>query len=407
MPGAVPHQQLHLAVALDGAGWHPAAWREATAHPAQLFTAGYWTGLAAEAERGLLDFITVEDALGLQSARRLTGPDDRADQVRGRLDAVLIAARIAPVTRHIGLVPTGTTTHTEPFHMSTALASLDYVSGGRAGWRAQLSSQPEQARHFGRRAPTAPEDPEATAQMRERFAEGADFAEVVRLLWDSWEDDAVIRDVRTGRFIDRDKLHYIDFEGQWFSVRGPSITPRPPQGQLPVAALAHAQVPYEFAARAADIVFITPGGIASGSADHAAQIIGQVKTAEKATERARQPLRIYADLTVFLDEDEAAARHRKERLDRLDGADYRSDTAIFTGTPSQLADLLLKWRRAGIEGFRLRPGTLPHDLEQVTRGLVAVLQERGVFRTSYVEETLRERLGLEPHPASRYVKEAI
>ncbi|HEY6790214.1 MAG TPA: LLM class flavin-dependent oxidoreductase, partial [Trebonia sp.] len=143
---------------------------------------------------------------------------------------------------------------------------------------------------------------------------GADFVEVVRRLWDSWEDDAVIHDVPTGRFIDRDKLHYIDFEGQWFSVRGPSITPRPPQGQLPVTALAHAQVPYEFAARAADIVFITPG-----NADHAAQIIGQVKTAEIDTERARQPLRIYADLTVFLDDDEAAARQRKERLDRADG----------------------------------------------------------------------------------------
>jgi len=408
MPGAVPQQELHLAVALDGAGWHPAAWREPTARPAELFTAGYWTGLAAEAERGLLDFITVEDALGLQSARRLTGPDDRTDQVRGRLDAVLIAARIAPVTRHIGLVPTGTTTHTEPFHMSTALATLDYVSGGRAGWRAQLSSQPGQARHFGRREfpgiglPATPEDPEAIARSRERFAEAADFTEVVRRLWDSWEDDAVIRDVPTGRFIDRDKLHYIDFEGQWFSVRGPSITPRPPQGQLPVAALAHAQVPYEFAARAADIVFITPGSAHSDGADDAARIIGQVTTAEKATERARQPLRIYADLTVFLDEDETAARHRKERLDRLDGADYRSDTAIFTGTPGQLADLLLEWRRAGIEGFRLRPGALPHDLEQVTRRLVPVLQERAVFRTSYGEETLRERLGLEPHPASRY-----
>jgi alkanesulfonate monooxygenase SsuD/methylene tetrahydromethanopterin reductase-like flavin-dependent oxidoreductase (luciferase family) len=406
-PPTGPGQELHLAVALDGAGWHPAAWREPAARPAELFTAGYWADLAAEAERGLLDFITIEDALGLQSADRFTGPDDRTDQVRGRLDAVLIAARIAPLTRHVGLVPTGTTTHTEPFHMSTALATLDYVSGGRAGWRAQLSSQPEQARHFGHRefpplAGTSLTDPAVIARTRERFAEGADFAEVVRLLWDSWEDDAVIRDVATGRFIDRDKLHYIDFEGQWFSVRGPSITPRPPQGQLPVAALAHAQVPYEFAARAADIVFITPG-----NADHAIQIIGQVKTAERDTERTRQPLRAYADLTVFLDDDEAAARQRKERLDRADGTEYRSDSAIFAGTPGQLADLLLDWRAAGLDGFRLRPGVLPHDLEQVTRRLVPILQERAVFRTSYAEQTLRERLGLEPHAASHFAKEPI
>src|SRR5712664_3671424 len=142
---------LHLAPALDGAGWHPAGWREPGARPGDLFTPGYWAALAVEAERGLLDFITIEDALGLQSASRYGGPDDRADQVRGRLDAVLIAAQLAPATSRIGLVPTATTTHTEPFHVSTAIATLDYVSSGRAGWRAQVSSRASEAAHFGRR----------------------------------------------------------------------------------------------------------------------------------------------------------------------------------------------------------------------------------------------------------------
>ena len=100
---------LHLAVALDGAGWHPAAWQEPDAEPDRLFTPAYWVGLAKEAERGLLDFITIEDGLDLQSDTRF-GPDERTDRVRGRLDAVLIAARVAPVTRHIGLVPTAITT---------------------------------------------------------------------------------------------------------------------------------------------------------------------------------------------------------------------------------------------------------------------------------------------------------
>jgi alkanesulfonate monooxygenase SsuD/methylene tetrahydromethanopterin reductase-like flavin-dependent oxidoreductase (luciferase family) len=416
----MPEGHLHLAVALDGAGWHPAAWREPDARPDELFTAAYWTDLAREAERGLLDFITIEDALGLQSANRLSGPDDRTDQVRGRLDAVLIAARIAPKTTHIGLVPTGTTTHTEPFHMSTALATLDFVSGGRAGWRAQLSPQPEQARHFGPR-----ELPDAASL----FAEAADYVEVVRRLWDSWEDDAVIRDVPTGRFIDRDKLHYIDFEGQWFAVRGPSITPRPPQGQLPVVALAHARVPYEFATRAADIVLITPASI-----DQVQQIVTEIQRIKQSTKRLpTHPLHIYADLTVFLDSDEAAARDRKDRLDAADGATYpyrgvrpggygggspeercappgqQSDTAIFTGTPDQLASLLLDWRTAGLAGFRLRPGAIPHDLEQVTRALGPALQAKGAFRTEYAarpsgtRETLRERLGLGPRPANRYV----
>ncbi len=220
---------LHLAAALDGAGWHPAAWREPSARPAELFTPRYWVDLVAEAERGLLDFVTVEDSLGQQSSH-FDGPDGRTDQVRGRLDAVLIAARVAPVTTHVGLIPTATVTHTEPFHISKAIATLDYISNGRAGWRVQLSRPAENA-HFGRRPQAFPlEDyPGRVPQdvMSARFDEAADFVEVVRRLWDSWEDDAEIRDAATGRFIDRNKLHYINFQGRWFNVKGPSITPAP------------------------------------------------------------------------------------------------------------------------------------------------------------------------------------
>ena len=143
--------ELHLAVALDGAGWHPAAWRAPDARPGELFSAGYWADLAREAEAGALDFLTIEDSLGLQTAGRFVSPDDRTDQVRGRLDAVLTAARIAPHTTRIGLVPTAVTTHTEPFHLSTSIATLDYVSEGRAGWRPRVAASPDEARHFGRR----------------------------------------------------------------------------------------------------------------------------------------------------------------------------------------------------------------------------------------------------------------
>ena len=393
---------LHLAVALDGAGWHPAAWREPDARPDALFTAAYWADLALEAEAGTLDFLTIEDSLGPQVADRLAGPDDRTDQVRGRLDAVLIAARIAPLTSHIGLVPTAVTTHTEPFHLSTALATLDYASEGRAGWRARVSTAANEARHFGRReVPVVTRansaDPAIAAQLSAVFDEGADAVEVVRRLWDSWEDDAVIRDVPAGRFVDRGKLHYIDFAGQWFSVRGPSITPRPPQGQPVVAALAHYAVPYRFAARGCDIVFITPF-----SAEHAARVKGEVRAAEAATGRAGRPLAVYADLVVFLDEEPGAAAARKARLDALDGAEFTADCATFTGTPGELAGLLLGWRAAaGLDGFRLRPGALPADLAAITRSLVPELRRRGAFRDGYAERTLRARLGL-PRPASRY-----
>ncbi|MBN9618673.1 MAG: LLM class flavin-dependent oxidoreductase, partial [Actinobacteria bacterium] len=239
---------LHLAVALDDAGWHPAAWREPGARPADLFTAGYWLDLVREAEAGLLDFVTIEDSLGLQT-ERYTEPEPRTDRVRGRLDAVLIASRIAPLTRHIGLVPTAVATHTEPFHLSKAIATLDYVSTGRAGVRVQVSARAHEAALVGRR--TVPHftfadigTDEVQGLIAELFDEARDYVEVLRRLWDSWEDDAEIRDVATGRFVDRDKLHYIDFVGSTFRVKGPSITPRPPQGQPIVSVLAHQTVPY-------------------------------------------------------------------------------------------------------------------------------------------------------------------
>ncbi len=372
-------EPLHLAVALDGAGWHPAAWREPGARPAELFTAGYWTGLVQRAEAGLLDFVTIEDALGLQ-------PDSGPGHVTGRLDAVLIAARVAPLTSRVGLVPTATVTHTEPFHVSKAIATLDHVSTGRGGWRVQVSGRAEEAAHFGRRTipgirPENLDSPEVQAAIRELFDEAADYVEVVRRLWDSWEDAAEIRDTATGRFIDRDKLHYINFTGRTFSVKGPSITPRPPQGQPLVTALAHAAIPYEFAAKSADVVYVTPR-----DAGDARRIVAQV------------PVRhVFGDLVVFLDDG------AKDRLDELDGAAYTSDAHIFSGTAAQLADLLLDWQAAGLTGFRLRPGRLPADLDAITRELVPELQARGAFRTAYESATLRGLLGL-PRPANRYAE---
>jgi alkanesulfonate monooxygenase SsuD/methylene tetrahydromethanopterin reductase-like flavin-dependent oxidoreductase (luciferase family) len=379
---------LHLAVALDGAGWHPAAWRDPSAFPDELFSPGYWLRLVRLAERGTLDFVTIEDSLGLQSGR-YDALDGRADHVKGRLDALLIAARVAPVTTHIGLVPTVTVTHTEPFHVSTQLATLDYLSTGRAGWRAQVSGRPAEAAHFGRR--TLPpfdlarlDEPATQAHIAELFAEAADHIEVVRRLWDSWEDDAEIRDVATGRFIDRDKLHYIDFTGPHFSVKGPSITPRPPQGQPVVTALSHSRVGY---ALGTDILYVTPSSVAN-----AAEIVTEV--------RSLGATKIFADVVVFLDPD------RKARLDRLDGTDYTSDAYVYTGDAAGLAELLLSWRETGLDGFRLRPGVLPADLESIVEDLVPLLRAEGAFRTGYTATTLRGHLGL-PVAPNRYARTEV
>ncbi|MEV5758845.1 LLM class flavin-dependent oxidoreductase [Streptomyces tendae] len=392
--------RLHLAVALDGTGWHPASWREQVARPRDLFTAGYWADMVAEAERGLIDFVTLEDGLGLQTSH-YGELDGRTDQVRGRLDAVLIASRIAPLSRHIGLVPTVITTHTEPFHISKAIATLDYVSTGRAGLRVQISARPHEAGHFGRR--TFPplslaelQTPAGQELLTDHFDEAADYVEAVRRLWDSWEDDAEIRDAATGRFVDREKLHYIDFEGSHFSVKGPSVTPRPPQGQPLVTSLGHQTVPYRLIARQTDVGYVTPH-----DAGQARAIVAEIRVEQEAAGRGGDLLHVFGDLVVFLDDDQAAAEDRRARLDALAGEPYTSDARIFAGTHVQLADLLQELEEEGLSGFRLRPAVAGHDLPAVTQGLVPELQRRGAFRTAYEADTLRGLLGL-ARPANRY-----
>jgi alkanesulfonate monooxygenase SsuD/methylene tetrahydromethanopterin reductase-like flavin-dependent oxidoreductase (luciferase family) len=353
-------EHLHVAVALDGYGWHPEAWRHTP--DLQPVTSGrYWSGLAATAERGLLDFVTFDDALTPQRRRR---PEIEPRWVAGRPDAVLVASRVAPATTHIGLIPVATVTHTEPFHISKAIATLDFVSHGRAGWQVRVSGTAHEAELFGRRDITSVD----------LFDEASDAVEVVRRLWDSWEDDAIIRDVATGRFVDRDKLHYIDFAGKYFSVKGPSITPRSPQGQPVVAALAHASPIYEFASRSTDLVFITPQ-----DDDSLRTILPEVAG-----------LKVYADIYAT-----------------FGGIiDARSDALVFDGAPTDLVDLILRWQESGIDGVRLRPAVNATDLPVIVDEVVPLLQQADRFRTAYTDgETLRERLGL-PIPENRYARPA-
>ncbi|MET7676208.1 LLM class flavin-dependent oxidoreductase [Streptomyces seoulensis] len=318
-------RELHLSVALGSVGPRSAA---------------HWTGLVQLAELGALDFVTLDDSL------------DPADG-DGRLDAVAVLAYAAARTNHIGLIPTVTTTHTEPFHTSSALATLDFVSEGRAGWLVDVSTTGEAARAVGRRAP---------APAPELWAEAADAAEVAARLWDSWEDDAEIRDAETGRFIDRDKLHYIDFEGPHFSVRGPSIVPRPPQGRPPIAVALDAQVHHarwELAARHAEI--------------------------------------------VLLDADSpAAAREARTELLRRAGRDDLRVLIRVTESPDRLPELLADWHaEAGTDGFHLVTTDPTEELPAVIHDVVPALRARGLFRATHTGRTLRDHLGL-TRPGSRY-----
>ncbi|MFI0775975.1 LLM class flavin-dependent oxidoreductase [Streptomyces sp. NPDC021212] len=353
---AVPTGPLHLAAAIDGAG---------------QYAAPYYIELARLAERGTLDFVTLDDTFG--------PPGDG----RGRLDALAVLARVAPATERIGLVPTVTTTHTEPFHVSSAVATLDWVSRGRAGWTVEVSATVAEARLVGRR-PAAP--------APELWAEAGEVADVSARLWDSWEDDAEIRDTATGRFIDRDKLHYVDYEGTGFRVRGPAIVPRPPQGHPVVAVAATDPVTWDTAARHADVAWIR-----ATRPEEAGRARDALRRRAAAYGRDPGALTVLAALAVDLGDGEGGPESPRGPLTARDGA-----PPLYRGGPADLADLIAGWHDAGaVDGFHIAPVVPRRDLERFVNGTVALLQHRGLFRTFYPGTTLREHLG-RPRPANRY-----
>jgi FMN-dependent oxidoreductase (nitrilotriacetate monooxygenase family) len=374
-------RQLSLNAFLHDTGHHEAAWRHPDSSAERVNDVAWYTRQAQLAEEGKLDAIFFADGPGLFSKT--------PHRAVGQLEPITLLAAIAAQTSRIGLIATASTTYHEPYNLARLFGTLDHISGGRAGWNIVTTFSEAAARNFGHDR-VEPHDV--------RYARAQEFIDVVTRLWDSWEDDAIIKDVATGRFIDRDKLHYIDFEGRSFSVKGPSIVPRPPQGQPLVAVLAHQPVPWEFAATSGDVVFITP----SDESD-VATWVGNVRDAEARMHRDGTPLKVLADLVVFLAPTTTAADDRKAHLDDLAGRALRSDAAIFVGTPDALAAELVAWRAHGLDGFRLRPGVTTVDLPAIVDGLVPELQRRGVFRTSYEPGTLRERFGL-GRPANRYAR---
>ena len=382
------NRHLHLAVALDGAGWHPAAWREPLAGSRDLFRASHWIEQVREAERGRLDFVTLEDSHRLQSTLA-EGPDELTDRVRGRLDAIMLAARVAPAIWGVGIVAAVETSVTEPFLLSTQIATLDFVSRGRAGWLLDVSTGGRDAGYVG---------PRLVPEGEARFDEAAECVEVVRQLWDSWEDDAEVRDVASNRFFDRRRVHHIEYAGRHFSVKGPSITPRPPQGQPVIAALARNRATESLAAASADVII-------ASAADERQLASAPVRIAAAVAEAGRDPaeIRVLADLVVFLDPDRSAAFERRHRLDSDAAGPNQPDALVFTGTPPELADALIDWRALGYDGFRVWPGGIPHDLQLLTRALVPELVRRGLFRERYEADTLRGLLGLE-RPENRFAR---
>jgi alkanesulfonate monooxygenase SsuD/methylene tetrahydromethanopterin reductase-like flavin-dependent oxidoreductase (luciferase family) len=387
-----------VGVALDGAGWHPAAWREKTARADELFSPKYWNDLVNMAEAAGFDFATFEDALRLQSQGAMTDPAGGVQPgiVEGRLDALLTASWIAPRTRWIGLLPTVTTTYTEPFHVGTSLQMLDAISKGRAGWHIRPSSELASEANFGRRrlpeinfgnVSAAIPDP----GFDEILDDTIDFIAAARRLWGSWEDGFGAADA-----------HRIDFESERFAIAGPSNLPRSPQGQIPVTMLSHSKLSHRLAARSVDVVFVAAAsdspaaGASRGKSVR--QIIDEVREAEAQHGRAEsglQPLRIMGDLAVIMDTAEETAEARLARLDAVAGAPFQGDARQAAGSVDRIADLIAEWRDAGLDGVRLRPVAAPTDLEAMRDDLLPVLRDRGLAPTAGGEGiSLRERFGL-------------
>ncbi|GAA3599717.1 LLM class flavin-dependent oxidoreductase [Klugiella xanthotipulae] len=364
-----------IGVELDGTGAHPAAWRDAAISPRESLSPRYLARVAAEADRAGFSFLTLEDA---PVTPETAAPDAPAGSqlsprpgVTARLDALQRAAYVAPLTGSIGLVPFADAVYVEPFHLAAQLASLDIASAGRAGWVVLAEEFPGAAEAVSW-LPAAGDD---------LPREATDTAAVSRLIWDSWQDDAVIRSVETGHYIDPERLHYVRYRGERFSVTGPGITPRPTQGHPVVFGRAD-----RVAARQLEVAFV--------SAAHPTIV------AERALELTGQVPRVVAELEVVLDARGERAAARLARLDAHTPAHTPDHTGgvsargRFVGTAAGLVEHLTEYADV-VHGVRLLPAVTDVDLPEIARAVLPELRRRGLFRSPVAGDTLRDTLGLD------------
>jgi FMN-dependent oxidoreductase (nitrilotriacetate monooxygenase family) len=407
--------------------------------------------LAKLAERGKFDMLFFQDSAAVAPAFYLPGSnhDVMARSARCvRLEPLTMLAALATVTTRLGLVATSTTSYNEPFHIARKFATLDHISKGRAGWNLVTSQNEDEAQNFGR-------DHHYDHEIR--YARAEECADVVKGLWDSWEDDAVIRNRATGHYTDPAKMHILAHKGPHFSVRGPLNVARSPQGHPIIAQAGSSDPGRNLAARTADVVFT-----AQTSIEDAKAFYDDVKSRMATFGRTPDQLKIMPGIRYVLGHTQAEAQARYDAMvsdtnddttlmavQRLAGGlDLRQfdldgplpplppsnaakarqkmliDLAarenltirqlarrfafslghlVFIGTPPALADLMESWWRAGAaDGFTMLSPYYPAPLELFVDHVIPILQSRGIFRTEYEGTTLRDHLGLArvPHPAA-------
>ncbi|MGO4725079.1 MULTISPECIES: LLM class flavin-dependent oxidoreductase [unclassified Inquilinus] len=435
-------RQLHLGAFMRPASIHTGAWRYPGAYPDANFNFAHLKRFAQTLERGRFDAFFMADHLAV-----LNMPIEalkRSHTVTSFEPFTLLSA-LAGATEHIGLVATASTTFDAPYHIARRFASLDHISGGRAGWNIVTTSNPDAALNFGL---------DEHMEHGERYDRAREFYDVVTGLWDSWADDAFIRDVDSGLYFDPAKLHVLNHKGPHLSVRGPLNIARPPQGWPVIVQAGASESGRQLAAETAEMVFAAGSNLAAGQRFYA-----DVKGRMEAIGRDRDHLKILPGAFVVVGDTVEEARAKRAKLDSLvhyesaiaslsialgvDASGFDPDGLLppipetnasksgqqrvlelaeregltvrqlaqrlggyaglaFVGTPATIADEMEEWLRTeGSDGFNVMFPYLPGGLDDFVDRVVPELQRRGLFRREYEGTTLRENLGL-PRPANRF-----
>ncbi|MFB9279340.1 LLM class flavin-dependent oxidoreductase [Cohnella cellulosilytica] len=432
-------RQLHLNLFILSTGHHEASWRHPEAFPERATSLEYYQQLAATAERGKMDSIFLAEKYRLNSMVKY--------RVIPQLEAFTLLSAIAAVTERIGLTATASTTYNEPYHIARKFAALDHISGGRAGWNIVTSTGDATARNFSM---------DRHPEHRERYEQGREFVEVAKRLWRGWEEGALVVDRESGIYADTAKIRPADFEGRFYSVRGPLNLPRSPQTYPVLVQAGSSEDGKEFAAELAEVVFTVQSAMAGAQAFYK-----DLKGRMGKYGRSEGQLKVLPGFTPFIGDTEAEARDRMRELDELTVTEYGLNTLsatlqtdlsgypldgplpldrlpgveeirgqqarfqlyvdlarregltirelifrtaggrghfTYAGTPVQIADEMERWlRNEAADGFNLMPPLLPRGLDDFVDKVVPELQNRGIYRTEYTGRTLREHLGL-PYP---------
>ncbi|HEY0209910.1 LLM class flavin-dependent oxidoreductase [Acerihabitans sp.] len=437
-------REMNLGVFVEMTGRHLAGWRHRQVNPQGPMDFGHYRQVIEIAERGLFDLFFLADGLAIRdrSAERLgRGP-------KAHFEPLTLLSALSQASRHIGLIATASTTFNAPFHIARKFASLDFLSGGRAGWNIVTSSSAAEAENFG-------DQPIPPAQ--ERYRRAGEFVEVVRGLWDSWDDDAILADPASGVYFRPDGLHALDHRGEFFNVRGPLNIPRPPQGHPLLVQAGSSQAGMALGASVGEIIYTAQTTLADAQAFY-----GQLKAQAQAAGRPAQALRILPGLFPVVGRSRAEAQEKfaylqslihpevglaqlEHHLGGVDLSGYPLDGPlpdlpdsgtgatsriallqhiarrdnltirdlylqvaiarghpVLTGTATDIADMMTAWfQEGGADGFNIMPGWLPGGLADFVDLVVPELQRRGVYRRRYQGATTRDIMGL-ARPASRY-----